>query len=306
MLVVNKPANMSSKDVSRWLIKRLGKIQMGHVGTLDPMAEGVLPILLGKATRLQDYLLHSNKIYEFDIQFGQETDTLDRAGAVIRQMEFGHITEEMLVDFCRVIHGAWEQETPVYSAVKYKGRALYQYARSGRSQDIPEEILRRQVFIAGMSLLRYDSNTGIGTFKVSCSAGTYVRALAKEIAHNVNSCGHVVRLVRLETCGVKLDSGYTLDELEPKMDCLADLLVPVAKMRLNLPRFKLESAQQRQRLLTGQNLIFASDLFAADVVKSLYDAGTTLVVDGEDQLFALGTIQPIAGGFTLNMKRMLV
>ena len=163
--MVNKPANISSKDVSRWLIKRLGKLQIGHVGTLDPFAEGVLPILLGKATRLQDYLLHTTKIYEFDLQFGEETNTLDRDGQIIRKMEYDHLTNEMLENFCKTTLGPWEQRTPIYSAVKYKGRALYQYARSGRAEEIPEDTLRRTVFIHGLELLKFDIEAGIGVLR---------------------------------------------------------------------------------------------------------------------------------------------
>ena len=306
MLVVNKPANMSSKDVSRWLGKRLGKIQMGHVGTLDPMAEGVLPILLGKATRLQDYLLNSTKVYEFDVQFGEETDTLDRTGKVVFEKEFDHINDETLGNICRRIHGNWQQETPVYSAVKYKGQALYHYARKGRSGDIPEEVLKRDVFINEVKLLKYDSGDGIGSFRVSCSAGTYVRALAKEIALKAESRCHVIRLVRLESCGVGLESGYTLDELEPKIHNLEELIVPVEKMKLNLPRFRLKDSEQQKRLLTGQNLFFKTIDFDADSLKNVIDAVTALLLDAEGQLFALGNVQVVSDGFTIHMKRMLI
>src|SRR5690606_14945083 len=119
LLVVNKPEGMVSKDVSRWLEKRMGRMRLGHVGTLDPAASGVLPILLGRATRLQDYLLDLPKSYEFDIAFGTETDTLDREGTVVQTAAFDHVTEDLLRQAMAKFVGDIEQLPPLYSAVKY-------------------------------------------------------------------------------------------------------------------------------------------------------------------------------------------
>jgi tRNA pseudouridine55 synthase len=115
MLIVNKPYGMISKDVSRWLTKRLGRLRLGHVGTLDPLAEGVLPILFGKATRLQDHLLDLDKGYQFDVTFGKETDTLDLEGDVVKEALFNHITAEQLIGISKKLLGPIEQIPPIYS-----------------------------------------------------------------------------------------------------------------------------------------------------------------------------------------------
>ena len=126
---------MVSKDISRWLVRRLGKLKLGHVGTLDPAASGVLPVLLGRATRLQDYLLDMPKTYEFDIRFGSETDTLDLDGQVIRETAWEHITEAQLRTAIGAFIGDIVQTPPIYSAIKYKGKPLYAFAKDAKAGD---------------------------------------------------------------------------------------------------------------------------------------------------------------------------
>ena len=173
VLPVYKPRGVISKDVSRWILKNFGKVKLGHVGTLDPMAEGVLPILLGKSTRLQDYLLDSVKSYEFDIEFGYETSTMDQEGERISEAPFDHVTSSDIEKACANIEGSYIQTPPMYSAIKYKGKPLYEYAREGRSDEVPLDILKKTVSIYSCKCTSFNNN--VATIVIECSKGTYVR-----------------------------------------------------------------------------------------------------------------------------------
>ena len=139
ILPVYKPQNISSKDVSRKLYKLFGKHKMGHVGTLDPIAEGVLRIVVGSYSRLQDNLLDSLKIYECKVELGFETDSLDRSGNVIVRSDFKQVTLSSLQEKALSLVGKITQVPPLFSAVKYKGKPLYKYVREGRADQIPLE-----------------------------------------------------------------------------------------------------------------------------------------------------------------------
>lgn len=252
LLPVNKPSGMVSKDVSRWLVRRLGKLKLGHVGTLDPAASGVLPILLGRATRLQDHLLDMPKTYEFDVKFGSETDTLDLDGVVVREAPFEHVTSEGLGVAIQEFIGDLEQTPPLYSAVKYKGRPLYDYARADKGDDVPLESLKRKVRVASFDLLSYGA--GVGSFRVTCSRGTYVRTLVKDVAEKVASCGTLTRLVRTEAAGVMIGGSLSLEQLEERLGDFSALVLPVEKIDLGMPRWRAGRELVEAKLKGGQQV----------------------------------------------------
>jgi tRNA pseudouridine55 synthase len=253
LLPVDKPAGLVSKDVSRWLVKRLGKLRLGHVGTLDPAASGVLPILLGRATRLQDYLLELPKTYEFDVTFGKETDTLDRDGQVVKEGPWEHVSAAQLTTAIQAFVGDLEQTPPLYSAVKYKGKPLYDYARGGDAgRDVPLAALKRKVRVARFELLGF--KPGVGTFRVTCSKGTYVRALVKDVAEKVGSCGTLTRLVRTNAAGVDLSSSVSLEGIESRLGEFRSLVVPVEAIDLGLPRWRSPREGLAARLKGGQQV----------------------------------------------------
>ena len=254
LLAVDKPAGVVSKDVSRWLVKRLGKLRLGHVGTLDPGASGVLPILLGRATRLQDYLLELPKSYDFDVTFGKETDTLDLDGQVVREAPSEHVTRAGLEEAIKRFIGDIEQTPPIYSAVKYKGKPLYDYARGGAEPDaVPLESLKRRVRVTRFELL--DFRPGFGSFRVTCSKGTYVRSLAKDVAETVGSCGTLSRLVRTSAAGVDLSRSHGLERIEGQLDDVASLVVPVEEIDLGLAKWRSPGALVTARLRGGQQAV---------------------------------------------------
>ena len=258
LLPIAKPPGMISKDVSRALMKRIGRVRLGHVGTLDPAASGVLPLLLGRATRLQDLLLDRPKSYEFDLAFGRETDTLDADGAVVLEMPFDHVTEHAIIAAMTPFRGEIEQTPPLFSAVKFRGRPLYDYARGESGGDeVPLESLRRKVRIDRFELLAFEP--GQATFRVTCSKGTYIRSLVKDLAASVGSCGTLSRLVRTEAAGVPLAEARSLAEvlqrLEDGPSALADLLVPMDRLDVGLPLWRSSGGELSSKLRRGQQVL---------------------------------------------------
>lgn len=212
-LAVHKPRGMISKDVSRFLQALIGRHhRMGHVGTLDPEAEGVLLLLLGRATRLQDHLLSLPKTYICDMQLGYETDTLDLDGRVVSREPWEHVEEDSLRHIMSDMQGKHLlQVPPLYSAVKFRGKALYSWAREGRENEIVWEGLGRTVWVDSLKFLSFKN--GLLRFEVRCGKGTYIRVLARDIARSVASCGTVVRLVRTESSGLTLSQAHSPEEI---------------------------------------------------------------------------------------------
>jgi tRNA pseudouridine55 synthase len=314
LLPVNKPTGMVSKDVSRWLVKRLGKLHIGHVGTLDPAASGVLPILLGKATRLQDQMLDLPKTYEFEITFGAETDTLDAEGKLTRELPWQHITEGMLADAIRDFVGEFEQTPPIFSAVKYKGKPLYDYARGGQADAVPLETLKRRVAVS-----RFDLHTFAGnkcSFSVTCSRGTYIRVLVKDVAEKVGSCGTLTRLVRTEAAGIPVDQAFDLEAIQAAIDAspggFASLVVPIEKMDLGVPRWSARIPGATGRLRGGQQVAVELGEYVEGLEKR-HDGDLPnswskplMLLDEHGKALGMGTVRRHESGRVLvNMKRGL-
>lgn len=308
MLGIHKPAGMISKDVSRWLVKRLGRLKLGHVGTLDPSASGVLPILFGKATRLQDYLLDMPKTYEFDIKLGVETDTLDLDGQVVREADFHHVKAEHLQAAMATLIGTIEQTPPLYSAVKYKGRPLYDYARADQGEDVPLAAMKRRVHVSSFTMQSYEN--GIGTFRVHCSRGTYVRALVKDLADKVGTCGTLARLVRTQAAGLSLEASYDLEAIESRLGEFQSIVLPVERIDLGLPKWRATRRAVIDRLKGGQQVMVDAAEYAigADPQASLPGSWTRamLLVSGEGDAFGIGSVRGHESGrMIISMKRGL-
>jgi len=256
MIPINKPCGMVSKDVSRWVQRRLGKVKLGHVGTLDPLAEGVLPVLFGVATRLQDYLLDQDKSYEFDVTLGVATDSMDRDGQIVAECPWQHVTADALVAAARSLVGRITQVPPIYSAIKYQGKPLYEYARSGKGEQVNMDRVSREVTIHSLGLLGFGDRTA--TFSVSCSKGTYVRSLAVKIGEIVGSCGMVSRLVRTKAAGVDLARCVTLETLESHAGSFDDWLMPIEELQLGLTRLDIRDPDLMVRCKHGQRVVLSA------------------------------------------------
>ena len=214
---LKKEAGMTSHDAVFKLRKILGTKKIGHGGTLDPDVVGVLPIAVGKATRMVEFMQDEGKIYEGEITLGYSTTTEDSSGEVVSETPVLSPLNENLVDEAIAsLTGLITQIPPMYSAVKVNGRKLYEYARAGQEVERPE----RQVTIYQFertSPISYESELARFTFRVKCSKGTYIRTLSVDLGEKLGYAAHMSYLTRTSAAGLQLDDALTLSEIEEKV-----------------------------------------------------------------------------------------
>jgi len=232
LIIIDKPVGPTSHDVV-YKAKRLLKTKVGHTGTLDPLASGVLPLLLGRATRLARFFQGEGKEYLADIELGTCTDTCDREGRVISQAPVPELSEERLVRVLSGFQGEIRQQPPVYSAIKVQGRKLYELARRQEEVTPPE----RSVEIHTLELLQWGG--GKMRLRVECSAGTYIRSLARDIGERIG-CGAFLAALDRTRCGAFHHSDAVL--LSDLADSWHDRLVPLENLLPELPRIDLNEA----------------------------------------------------------------
>ncbi len=208
VLVVDKPCGLTSFDVVRAIRRATGTRRVGHGGTLDPLASGVLPICLGEATKLAQFLLGADKEYEVTLRLGIETDTDDADGAPTATEDPRAVDEAAVRDALGRFRGAIQQVPPDYSALKREGRPLYAYARAGT----PIVIAPRSVVVHVLELTRFDGPGAVG-LRVHCSKGTYIRALARDLGRVLGVGGHVTTLRRTRSGPFALDEARPLTEV---------------------------------------------------------------------------------------------
>lgn len=212
ILNVNKPPGISSFSVVKRVRKVTGIKKVGHAGTLDPFATGVLLIVLGKATKLVEDLMTLPKEYIGVVKLGVITDTYDTEGKVMEENPAGHITEKMVRDKLNDFQGKIEQIPPIYSALKYKGKPLYSYARKGI--DIKPQ--PRQVEISEIELLEF--NNPEAKIRVKCSRGTYIRSIAYDLGIKLG-CGAMLKnLTRVSIGNYNIESSLEFEELQNELE----------------------------------------------------------------------------------------
>lgn len=212
ILIINKPEGFTSQDTVSKVKKILNEKKAGHTGTLDPMATGVLPILIGNYTKLSKYLIEHDKTYIASIKLGEKTDTGDLEGKVIKTLDVKKekLNNENISKVLNSFVGEQIQKPPIYSAVKINGKKLYEYAREGKKVEIPE----RKIKIYSIRLINLNINELEITIEVSCSKGTYIRVLCENIAEKLETVGVMSKLVRTRVNNFKLENAITLEELE--------------------------------------------------------------------------------------------
>lgn len=208
-LIIDKPAGMTSHDVVGRVRRVLGEKRVGHAGTLDPAAVGVLPIAVGLATRTVEYLSNASKTYVADITFGVETDSADGDGVVTAVSDVAHLTQEHIESALVPFRGDILQVPPMHSAIKVDGQKMYDLARQGVHVELPP----RAVTIHELSLLAWEPP--IATVRIHCSKGTYVRSLARHLGTSLGVSAYMSNLVRVGTGPFTLDDAILLEELEP-------------------------------------------------------------------------------------------
>ncbi len=244
ILNLDKPGGMTSHDVVRQVRRVTGIRRVGHAGTLDPMATGVLLVCVGRATRLAEYMLMADKKYGATVRLGVETDTYDADGRVLSSNPVGISREEVeaaLTEFS----GPIDQVPPMYSAVKHRGRPLYAMARRG----ITVEREPRQVRISRVAMT--DWSPPEFSFEVVCSAGTYVRSLAHDLGQSLGCGAHLTRLVRSRSGRFGLEDAVPLRELTP--DNWKRHLQPMEAGVSDLPVLMLDR-ETAQQLVQGQSV----------------------------------------------------
>lgn len=211
IIVINKEKEYTSHDVVAKLKKKLNISKVGHTGTLDPNATGVLPILIGKGTKFSKYLINHDKIYEVELELGKKTDTADIEGKVIEEKNVDEkYIKENLLQVLESFVGKQEQIPPMYSAIKKNGKKLYEYARAGEKVEIEP----RKIEIYKIDLNKYDKN--IISFVVSCSKGTYIRSLCEDIAEKLNTVGYMKNLKRLQVGEFNIKDAVYIDDIDLK------------------------------------------------------------------------------------------
>ena len=215
---LKKEAGMTSHDAVFKLRKILGTKKIGHGGTLDPDVVGVLPIAVGKATRMVEFMQDEGKVYEGEITLGYSTTTEDASGEVVAETPVLSPLDETIVDKAIAsLTGPITQIPPMYSAVKVNGRKLYEYARAGQEVERPE----RQVTIYQFertSSISYDDHLARFTFRVKCSKGTYIRTLSVDLGEKLGYVAHMSHLTRTSAAGLQLEDALTLDEIAEKVE----------------------------------------------------------------------------------------
>lgn len=205
---VLKPCGMTSHDVISFMRRVLNTKKIGHSGTLDPDAAGVLPVFAGTATRLLEYALEDGKSYRAEITFGVKTDTGDDSGAVVQTSDLPICSAEEFAAVMQDFTGVQKQLPPMYSALKLNGQPLYKLARKG----IEVEREAREIFISRLELISFNPQKAV--LDVECSKGTYIRTLLEDICARLGVCGTMSFLLRTSAGGFKIEDAVTLQELE--------------------------------------------------------------------------------------------
>ena len=246
IIVINKPKDYTSHDVVAKVKRILNIKKVGHTGTLDPNATGVLPLLLNQGTKLSKYLIEHDKDYEVTLKLGIKTDTLDGEGNIIEKQE---VIWNNLNDIEKVLNsfiGKQEQIPPIYSAIKVNGKKLYEYARNGQTV----EIKPRKIEIYKIELQKVDKKQNEINFKVSCSKGTYIRSLCENIAVKLGTIGYMKELNRTKVGRFNIENSITIEELENNKEDIEEKIITMQELFKEYPRVNLKK-EQLEKFLNG-------------------------------------------------------
>ncbi|MEE8423928.1 MAG: tRNA pseudouridine(55) synthase TruB [Thermodesulfobacteriota bacterium] len=238
VLVIDKPAGITSHDVVLKARRFFRNKKVGHAGTLDPLAVGVLPLLIGEATKLSFFLMKQEKEYVATVKFGEETDTADSEGKVTFRGDVKNFDEKKTLEVIKAFTGKIEQIPPHFSAIKKNGVPLYKLARKG----IEVEIKPREVEIKEIKVLQV--SPPCLTFKVVCSSGTYIRALCRDIGRKLGYGGHLTALNRIRSGDFSLDGSIGLKALEEEgdKDLVWKRLIPMGAVLKDMPCLEVEKS----------------------------------------------------------------
>lgn len=241
-LNLDKPARTTSMEVVRQVKRLCSQRHVGHAGTLDPEATGVLPVCLGQATRLMQFVVDGVKEYRATIRLGVTTDTYDASGRIVEERDFSGVTLESLAHALGVLRGTIQQTPPMYSALKQQGRRLHELARAG----VEVERAPRTVEVSQLELVDWDSP--LVTLSIQCSRGVYIRSLAYDLGQLLGCGAHLAQLRRLRTGPFRVDEAVSMDRLKEAFQdgSWASLVYPPDHAVLHLEAVVLRVAEERQ------------------------------------------------------------
>lgn len=282
LLILDKPQGFTSFDVVAVMRRICGQKKIGHTGTLDPMATGVLPLLLGTATRAQSLAPNTDKEYEAGFRLGLTTDTQDITGT-IREKRPVSVARAELEAAAETFRGEILQVPPMFSAVQRDGVRLYDLARRG----IEVEREARPVVIHRLDVLRYEESTGEGTMRVRCSKGTYIRTLCHDIGEKLGCGGVMTSLRRTAACGFLLSDSVTLEEARALAETgrLMERVTPVDGLFARYPAVRVSTAQAKRFANGG-----ALDLIRTSVSGKSEDGARMRVYAPDKRFLGLGAV----------------
>ena len=240
ILIIDKPQDFTSHDVVAKIRKIIGTKKVGHTGTLDPMATGVLVVCVGAATKLVEHFTCKDKVYEAKVKLGIKTDTADITGNVIKECNVNEIDEKLVAEVMKKFIGKQLQTPPKYSSIKVNGMKLYEYARQG----IEVKIEPREIEIFEISNVKIDEENKEIAFRVHCSKGTYIRSLCEDIASSLGMCGTMSYLRRVKTGEFSIGEAIPLEEIDEEK------IIPMEKLFDN----KIVIEKDLEKLLNGMEL----------------------------------------------------
>lgn len=247
IIVINKPKEYTSHDVVAKVKKILNIKKVGHTGTLDPNATGVLPLLLNTGTKLSKYLIEHDKEYEVTLELGIKTDTADIEGNVIKKEEVNWKKLNDIEETLNTFLGEQTQIPPIYSAIKVNGKKLYEYARSGQNINIEP----RNIQIYEIELQKIDKQKNEINFRVHCSKGTYIRSLCEDIAQKLGTIGYMKELTRAKVGNFTINEAVKIEEIENnKEQIIKEKLISIEKFFESKESIKLNK-KQLDKFLNG-------------------------------------------------------
>jgi len=277
-----KPPAMTSHDVIYWVRKNLNINKAGHTGTLDPGAAGVLPVCLGKGTKIIPYIDENRKTYRAKIVFGITTDTQDKYGQVLKKI----VPNFSLLDFNNTLKGfigKIQQKPSIYSAIRVKGKRLYDYARQNEKVEIPT----REVFIHNIRVIQHNI-PHYAFIEVECSKGTYIRTLCSDIGENLQCGAHLGFLLRTTSGDFNISSSISLEELENKYKNheIKEILLPLDYPLKNYTKIKIKESARN-------SLINGNPIYPKGIISDIETLDKDKIVPAyiNNKLIAMGRIQ---------------
>lgn len=265
IIIINKEKDYTSHDVVA-IVKKVVKEKVGHTGTLDPEATGVLPLLIGKATKISKYLIEHDKTYRAILTLGIKTDTADFTGNIIEKQDIKMPRVEKIKDVLFSMLGENKQTPPIFSAIKVNGKKLYEYARQGKTVEVPYRIIT----IYEIELENIDEDKKEITFRVYCGKGTYIRTLCEQIAEKLGTVGCMKELQRLKVGSFKIEDSITLDEL--KQEDISSKIITIEEFFSTKQEIILDNKKLEQ-FLNGVKLEYSLE----DDIYRIYDINRLFV-----------------------------